>query len=378
MTRQIDRRKFIRTAASGGVAAGIATSVLASSSMFTHAKAPAVRTQDKTGNKMILGDGDYQYKIDHAFLNLPGQLSWQTTHNVAVDSQNRIYVIHEGRANRKDHPCVMVFDDKGKYIRGFGQKYQGGGHGLEVRKEGNEEFLYVTTVVGYRVFAKLTLDGEEIWERRAPMQTNLYAEGDDVESITVWGKRDNYKPTNIAFLDDGGFFVADGYGAYVVHRHDAEGNYLSTIGEVGRKDGQFLLPHGLWIDSREGQDDRLVVADRANNRLQWFSIDGKHLKTQGDYLLPANIDQREDLLLVPELQARITLVGPNDQVVARLGDDAEYRKVLLANKMQLRTEPDNWQDGRLLHPHDACFDLEGNIIVAEWVKTGRVSKLTRV
>ena len=61
-----------------------------------------------------------------------------------------------------------------------------------------------------------------------------------------------------------------------------------------------------------------------------------------------------------------------------MGDDADYREKLLANKMQLRTEPDNWQDGRLLHPHDACFDQEGNIIVAEWVSTGRVSKLTRV
>ncbi len=210
------------------------------------------------------------------------------------------------------------------------------------------------------------------------MQTNLYAKGDDVESINVWGKRDNYKPTNIAFLDDGGFFVADGYGAYVIHRHDAEGNYVSTIGEISRKDGQFSLPHGIWIDSREGQEDRLVVADRGNNRLQWFSIDEKHLKTQGGYLLPANIDQRGELLLVPELQARITLVGPNDEVVARLGDDEEYRKKLLANKMQLRREPDNWQDGRLLHPHDACFDNEDNIIVAEWVRTGRVSKLTRI
>jgi len=346
--------------------------------MFAHAKAPAVRTSDKAGNKMILGEGEYQYRIEHDFLKLPGQLSWQTTHNVAVDSEGWIYVIHQGRADQKDHPCIMVFDEKGKYIHGFGQKYQGGGHGLEIHRDGNEEFLYVTTVVGHRVFAKLTLDGEEVWERRAPMQTKLYAKGDDVESINVWGKRDNYKPTNIAFLDDGGFFVADGYGAYVIHRHDAEGNYVSTIGEVGQEDGQFQLPHGLWVDSRPGQESRLVVADRANNRLQWFSIDGKHLKTQGDYLLPANVDQRGDLLLVPELQARITLVGPNDEVVARLGDDAQYRKKLLANKMKLRTEPDKWQDGRLLHPHDACFDQEGNIIVAEWVSTGRVSKLTRV
>ncbi|HVJ69698.1 MAG TPA: hypothetical protein VM510_17100, partial [Caulifigura sp.] len=29
-------------------------------------------------------------------------------------------------------------------------------------------------------------------------------------------------------------------------------------------------------------------------------------------------------------------------------------------------------------PHDACFDPQGNIYVAEWVATGRVSKLKRV
>ena len=31
-----------------------------------------------------------------------------------------------------------------------------------------------------------------------------------------------------------------------------------------------------------------------------------------------------------------------------------------------------------LHPHDACFDAEGNIFVAEWVNTGRVTKLRKV
>ncbi len=377
MTEKINRRKFIQSAASTGVVVGAASVGLGTSSLCAQEKAPAARTSAKSGNNMILGEGDYQYRIDHDFLKLPGQLSWQTTHNVAVDSENWIYVIHEGRAHLKDHPCIMVFDDKGKYIHGFGQKYQGGGHGIEVRRAGNEEFLYITTVVGHRVFAKLTLNGEEIWERRAPMESKLYAPGDDVESKTLWGVRDNYKPTNVAFLEDGGFFVADGYGAFVIHRYDAQGNYVSTIGEAGRKDGQFLLPHGLWIDSR-AEENRLVVADRVNHRLQWFSIDGQHLKTQGDYLLPANIDQRGDLLLVPELQARITLVGPDDQVVARLGDDGEYRKELLANKMKLRTEPERWQDGRFLHPHDACFDNEGNIIVAEWVRAGRVSKLTRV
>ncbi|HYO25390.1 MAG TPA: hypothetical protein VEQ85_10625 [Lacipirellulaceae bacterium] len=31
-----------------------------------------------------------------------------------------------------------------------------------------------------------------------------------------------------------------------------------------------------------------------------------------------------------------------------------------------------------MHPHDACFDAEGNIYVAEWVHTGRVTKLRKL
>ena len=83
-------------------------------------------------------------------------------------------------------------------------------------------------------------------------------------------------------------------------------------------------------------------------------------------------------MLVPELQARITLLGENNEVVARLGDDAQWRSAVLANKNEKRTKPSEWDAGRFIHPHDACFDNDGNIIVAEWVKTGRVSRLNRL
>jgi hypothetical protein len=35
-------------------------------------------------------------------------------------------------------------------------------------------------------------------------------------------------------------------------------------------------------------------------------------------------------------------------------------------------------DGKFVHPHDACFDKNGDIFVVEWVSTGRVSKLVKV
>jgi hypothetical protein len=51
---------------------------------------------------------------------------------------------------------------------------------------------------------------------------------------------------------------------------------------------------------------------------------------------------------------------------------------LNGGKLELRGKPSEWQSGRFIHPHDACFDPQGNIYVVEWVATGRVSLLKKV
>jgi len=49
-----------------------------------------------------------------------------------------------------------------------------------------------------------------------------------------------------------------------------------------------------------------------------------------------------------------------------------------ANKgFKIRTDESQWQAGKFVHPHDACFDKNGDLYVAEWVSTGRITKLTR-
>ena len=47
-------------------------------------------------------------------------------------------------------------------------------------------------------------------------------------------------------------------------------------------------------------------------------------------------------------------------------------------KFAIRGDERQWKPGKFVHPHDACFDREGNIFVAEWVATGRVTKLKRL
>src|SRR5205823_13647433 len=117
---------------------------------------------------------------------LPDRFSWQTTHNVAVDREGLLYVIHEGRENLKGHPSLFVLDARGKFVRAFGSQSQGGGHGLEVITEGKEQFLYVTAYQQLKNFAKLTLKGELVWEKRAPMESGIYAKDEDTKPAKRW------------------------------------------------------------------------------------------------------------------------------------------------------------------------------------------------
>ncbi len=98
-----------------------------------------------------------------------------------------------------------------------------------------------------------------------------------------------------------------------IHLYDRDANYKSTFGKAGKEDGQFDLPHGVWIDGRPGREPSVVVADRVNDRLQWFTLDGKHQQTLDGFLLPANVDTFGDVMLVPELQSRVTLLDRQEQ-----------------------------------------------------------------
>ncbi|MDZ4847788.1 MAG: peptidase [Pirellulaceae bacterium] len=336
---------------------------------------PFVHAQSKTSSKTIVGQGEYTFELIHQCVSLPAPFHWQITHNVAVDREDNLYVIHEGNKELKEHPSIFVFDAAGKYIRSFAQQFQGGGHGLEVRLENGEEFLYVTGYQDVKMFAKLTLKGDIVWERRVPIESRVYHPDELKEPKNVFA-RDRFQPTNFAFLDDGGFLLADGYGAWKIHRYDKDARWLSCFGGAGAGQGTFNTPHGLWIDKRDPKNQKIIVADRAHHILQIFDLNGVYLDTLTGFGLPANVDSQGELILVPELVARVTLLGKDNQVVAHFGEDVA--RISADKKKAIRGDETQWQDGKFVHPHDACFDSQGNIFVAEWVSTGRISKLRKV
>jgi sugar lactone lactonase YvrE len=221
----------------------------------------------------------------------------------------------------------------------------------------------------------MSLKGETVWQKYAPMDSKVYAAGEDTNPQKVWGQN-RFMPTNFAWVPGGtDFLLVDGYGAFVVHRYDKDGNWKSVFGGPGKGEGKFNTPHGLWVDTR-GAEPRIVVCDRANHSLQFFDINGKYQKTVKGFGLPANAETYKGLLLVPELHARVSILDANDKVIAQLGDDVA--RVTAKDGGGIRGDSNRWQAGKFVHPHDACFDADGNIFVAEWVATGRISKLRKV
>ena len=326
---------------------------------------------NKSGSRAArVGSGEHTYECTHNWGTLPGELEWQTTHNVGVDSQGLVYVTHQV-TGKKDLDTVVVFDGAGKFVRSFGKQWHNGGHGLDIRKEGSDEFIYLCHMTNGGPVVKTTLKGEVVWSTGRP------------ECKEYEDSKKAFKPTNVAFCPDGGFFVGDGYGSNFMLCYSKAGKLEKVFGGTGKEAGEFRTPHGNWVDTRDPKHPTLVVCDRANARLQTFDLDGKHISTteKGAFFLPAHIDLRGDVLLVPDLQCRLTLLGKDGKVLAQLGDDPAWRKKVvdsLKEKVPVRKQPGEWPAGKFVHPHDACFDAAGNIFVAEWVEPGRVSFLKKV
>ncbi|MCH8829621.1 MAG: peptidase, partial [Planctomycetes bacterium] len=191
-------------------------------------------------------------------------------------------------------------------------------------------------------------------------------------------KATRYSPTKLAFAPDGGIYVGDGYGSHFIHQYDAKQNLVRIWGGAGNAQGKMRTPHGIWLDDRPGRKPSLVVADRANARLQYFTLEGKFLGLVKEVSFPADIDTQGEVMLVADLHARISLFDKNNKVITHLGYDPAWTKKVLANGLKLRRDPKKYIAGKFVHPHDACFDKSGNIYVAEWVPQGRVSFLRKL
>jgi hypothetical protein len=349
---KVSRRHFVASLGAAG-AAGVVFPSIASAAKWRPSNRPR-----------LTGRADHTYEFAHDWLVPPASIAWGDTHGLAQDKSGRIYVAHTVHPSSTSPDAVVVFDDKGKFIESWGGEFKGGAHGLDIRDEGGEEFLYHCDTSRCLV-VKTNLKGNVVWQKDTPS-------GDQCAHYAQGGR---FVPTNVAFAPDsagkpGDIFVGDGYGASFIHRYTSDGEFVKTIATPGSGEGQVNCPHGLWVDDRSGEP-LLAVADRGNRRIHYLTLDGSHVRFVTDGMrMPCHFKTREDLLLVPDLESVVTLLDRDNRVIVHLGH---------GHPSQLRGAPrEQFIAQKFIHPHTAIFLHTGDILVAEWVPIGRITLLRRM
>jgi hypothetical protein len=362
-----NRRSFLSTAAGLG-AAGFAASFAGrafGARAFDALQAPPTGTPAPAAvapkAPMVVGSGSTRFEVHHDWLMPPADGLFGDTHGVAQDAAGNIYLAHTVHPTSTRKDAVYVYSSDGKFLRSWGKEFAGGAHGMDLRLENGTEYLYHCDT-GRRKVVKTKLDGTVVWEVGCPMESGVYT------------KPEEWCPTNSAFGPDGIVFIGDGYGSSYIHAFSPEGKWLRIVARPGKDPGQVSCPHGMVVDMRGTvftKEPALAVADRGNRRIQYLSLDGKHLGfiTEG-MRMPCDMKVRGDRMLVPDLESVVTILDAKNAPVVQLCD---------GNPSSLRGAPrDQFIPGKFVHPHDAIWLANGDVLVAEWVPIGRVTLLRAV
>ncbi|KAF6039893.1 PAM [Bugula neritina] len=162
---------------------------------------------------------------------------------------------------------LVEFNSSGNAIDSWGDNLFYLPHGITIDKDDN---IWLTDVALHQVF-KFTPAN-----RNTPSLTlgQRFKPGSTETSFC--------KPTDVAVLSDGGFFVSDGYCNGRIMRFDKDGHLVRQWGSMAVKGlfsrkpapNQFTVVHSLALDEAR---DLLCAADRNNNRMQCFHTESEFL-----------------------------------------------------------------------------------------------------
>ena len=167
------------------------------------------------------------------------------------------------------------------------------------------------------------------------------------------------RPTDIAWLPDGTFFVSDGYGGKRVAKFDKDGKFLLDWGAAPKdpanpQPNEWNTVHSIAVS----KDRRVFVVDRGHRRIQVFDENGKFLDmwSTGVRSLPyAHIITDDQHLWISD--------GGTNRIV----------KYDLKGKYLYGWGAPGNLPGQFRGPHQLSVDQEGNLYIAE-VFNGRVQK----
>jgi len=239
------------------------------------------------------------FQVDPMWPKVPKQWMLGQVAGLSVDARDHVWILqrpwslaNDEKATDPDAPCchpappVMEFDEAGTYVQGWGgagdgYEWPADEHAIHVDFKGN---VWISSAGGPRLatkqenqILKFTQAGKfllQIGRRgmsKGSLDTNNFNNAADIHVYAKTNEvfvADGYVNRRVIVLDaDTGAFKRM-WGAYGNAPDDAAPNAPTDDGPGA---AQFNLVHGVRVS-----DDGLVyVADRRNNRMQVFTIDGK-------------------------------------------------------------------------------------------------------
>ena len=292
------------------------------------------------------------YKVRTGWEQLPEGFHHRDVCGVAVDPDDRVFVLTRGESR------VIVYDRNGKFITSWAEgMFTERTHCIRI---GDDSSVYCVDD-GDHTVRKFSPDGELLLVIGTPGNASETGyDGSSVDSISRGGPPFN-RPTGVALGPDGDMFVSDGYGNARVHRFNAGGELIRSWGEPGTGPGQFSLPHAVCR-----VDDRLLVADRENDRIQFFDFEGDYLDEWTHVQRPTDIYAGSDgLLYVSELPWRVGQTSMRHGPIT----SALHGKVCILDRdgtvLTRIGGPDGEAPGSFWAPHAVCVDSAGDLYVGE-------------
>lgn len=242
--------------------------------------------------------------------------------------------------------CILVMDRNGHIVEAWthwDHLFQDGRgpHQIIMSPYDLERAVWIVDDMRHQVF-KFTNDGTKLLLTLG--ESGIFGDNDDPTHFR--------RPTDIAFVADGSFFVSDGYGNTRVLKFDKNGKFMKMWGTRGDKPGQFDTPHAIASD----KNGRIYVADRSNDRIQVFDQDGNFLDQWPNITNPYTIRISDD-----------------GYAWVSSGVLNEFLKYDLNGKLLYHWGTYGTAPGEMWSVHEFSGDPDGNLYVAE-VFGGRAQK----
>lgn len=273
---------------------------------------------------------------------------------VVVDKAGNIYT----SANKG----VVVFSPDGKVIHEYLGKDYSNIHDLEIREEGDDEFIYAARNNDAEGIKFNVKGGEIVLKLPLPEESGLGPI--------------KFNPTAITVAPNGDIFLSNGYASNHIFKFDKTGKYLMHFGEKGNGLKQFNTAHGMTLDTRY-EPPRLLICDRNHEpkgRLLHYDLNGQYIDEVVTGLgMPTAVAIHGDYVSIPDLHGRLVILDKNNTIMAVLGHNPDPK-----TRRNFKVPQDQWIEGIFNGTHGSYWDKDGNLYVQDWNVSGRIMKLVRV